>query len=973
MRKAVIPVLFVFSLSVAAQEKKAADTTKTTDIQEVVVTSLGIKRQARSLTYSSQQIGGDELTEVKTPNLLNSINGKVSNVQINKTNGGVGGSVRIVMRGDKSTRNSQPLFVIDGIPITNNTGGPDAMVFSQMPDTGDVFSMINPEDIQSINFLKGTSASALYGSLGGNGAVLITTKKGSKGRSKLSFSSSLTFDKAYDLPKLQYSYLQTTPHDPAAHIPGSEGSWGAKGASKDYVNDFLRTGTTLTNGLTFSAGNEKSQNFFSIGNTTNDGIIPVSNFKQYNINFRNSSKFLDDKLSLEANVMASLQDSKNRLSPGRWFSPLTSIYWLPRGVDFDYYSQNYSYLNKSRNLPAQNWWNIDSNGVFSTEDQNPMWVLNRNPVTTKNKSFYGSASLNYAINRWLNVQARGNYSYFFSDTERQISAYSLSTVLPGTYHGRKNGRLIKNTLETATKYGDVILLGTPHITDDISFDFTIGGSITDVNSKASKIDNSLLRRANLFTANNLYWPNERDESVASYTIYNRNFQTQSLFASTTIGYKKLVYLDLTYRNDWSSTLANIYTNANRGFDYQSIGANAILSDILTLPKAINFWKIRASYANAGNGLDPTLINHISGFDAGIPFGFSGSPITGEEFKDLWLKAELTKTFEAGTELRFLNNRLSFDFTFYKSNTINQMLKDVSAIGFGDPYNNGKVTINSGNIQNIGFESALTYDIFKGEKFGWSATLNASANKNKIKELLPVKYFQDSNISLELLGSGYNRLKVGGSFGDIYGFAFLRDAQGHIIVDKNGVPKRSENKDNLLGNPNPKFILGLNNSFNIGNLNVSFLIDGKFGGKVLSITQAMNDQLGVSKASADARDAGGVVIENAVNEDGTPYTGKTDAQAYYSTIGGRDPLTEAYIYKATAIRLRQASISYNFKVKSKYLSDATVSVIGTNLFFLYKDAPFDPEQVSGVNPGGVGVDIFGIPITRSVGFSVKLNF
>ncbi|AYZ14631.1 SusC/RagA family TonB-linked outer membrane protein [Chryseobacterium arthrosphaerae] len=973
MRKAVIPVLFVFSLSATAQEKKSADTTKTTNIQEVVVTSLGIKRQARSLTYSSQQIGGDELTEVKTPNLLNSINGKVSNVQINKTNGGVGGSVRIVMRGDKSTRNSQPLFVIDGIPIINNTGGPDAMVFSQMPDTGDIFSMINPEDIQSINFLKGASASALYGAQGGNGVVLITTKKGSKGKSKLSFSSSLTFDKAYDLPELQYSYLQTTPHNPDTHTPGSEGSWGAKGASKDYLSDFLRTGTTLTNSLTFSAGNEKSQNFFSLGNTTNDGIIPTANFKQYNINFRNSSKFLDDKLTLEANVMASQQDSKNRISPGRWFSPLTSIYWLPRGVDFDYYSNNYSFLDKSRNLPAQSWWNIDSNGVFSTEDQNPMWVLNRNPVTTTNKNFYGSASLNYAINSWLNIQARGNYSYYFSDTERQISAYSLSTVLPGTYEGRKNGRLIKNTIERTTKYGDVILLGSPHITDDISFDFTVGASISDLRSLTSKIDNSLLKLPNLFTANNLYWPKERDESVASYTIYNGNRQDQSVFASTTIGYKKLVYLDLTYRNDWSSTLADLYGKTSTSFDYQSVGANAILSDIFSLPKAISFWKIRTSYAKVGNALDPVLINHISGFDAGVPVGFSGSPITGEQFKDLWLKPELNKTFEAGTEMRFLNNRLSFDFTFYRSNTTNQMLKDVSAIGFGDPYNNGKVTINAGNIQNTGFESAISYDIFKGKKFGWTTTFNASSNKNRIIELLPVKYFQDSNISLELVGSGYNRLKVGGSFGDIYGFAFLRDGQGRIIVDKNGVPRRTENKDNYLGNPNPKFMLGLNNSFNIGNLNVSFLIDGKFGGKVLSVTQAMNDQLGVSKASADARDAGGVVIENAVNEDGTPYTGKTDAQAYYSAIGGRDPLTEAYMYKATAIRLRQASVSYTFKVNSKYLSDATLSVIGTNLFFLYKKAPFDPEQVSGVNPGGVGVDIFGIPITRSLGVSVKLNF
>lgn len=562
-KRSIMMVLLASSIGLYAQEGKPKDSAKTANIQEVVITSLGIKRQARSLTYSAQQIGGDDLTEVKTPNLLNSINGKVSNVQINKTNGGVGGSVRIVMRGDKSTRNSQPLFVIDGIPIVNNTGGPNVDYFAGMPDTGDIMSTINPEDIQSINFLKGASAAALYGAQGSNGAILITTKKGAAGKSALSFSSSLTFDQVYSLPKFQNSYLQTEPYNPAKGQTGSAQSWGAKGTSKDYSKDFFDTGTTWTNSLTFTSGNEKTTNFFSLGNTTNKGVIPTSTFEQYNVGYRNSSKFLDDKLTLDANVMGSLQDTKNRLTPGSYFSPIANVYWLPRGIDLDSFRDNYSYFNKERYLPAQNWWAINPEGKFSVESQNPYWILNKNPVTTKNKNFYGSASLSYAINDWLTAKVRGNYNWYQSDTERDVYVYSLPVVLGGN----NNGKIYKNTIDRTTKYGDFILLGSPHINDNISLDFTVGASISDIKVSTTSLENNMLAKANVFALNNLIWPGQNGDGL-SYTIFNTRRQDQSVFASTTLGYKKLVYADLTFRNDWSSTLAG---TGNNGFDYESIG------------------------------------------------------------------------------------------------------------------------------------------------------------------------------------------------------------------------------------------------------------------------------------------------------------------------------------------------------------------------------------------------------------------
>ncbi|MEF9480025.1 SusC/RagA family TonB-linked outer membrane protein [Chryseobacterium sp. 1B4] len=985
MRKAVIPVLFVFSLTANAQEKKSADTTKTTSIEEVVVTSLGIKRQARSLTYSSQQIGGDELTEVKTPNLLNSINGKVSNVQINRTNG-VGSSVRVIMRGNKSVSNSQPLYVVDGIPIINGTGkSTDISQYANMPDPGDVLSSINPDDIESINFLKGASASALYGSAGGNGAVLITTKKGKAGKSSISYSTSLTAERAYSLPKLQHSYLSYDPSVPN-QSPGSNiESWGAKGSSKDYLKDFLQTGTTWVNSLSFQSGNEKSTNYFSIGNTTNKGVIPMSYFDQYNVSFRNSSKFLDDKLTLDANFIGSLQDSKNRQTPGASFSPLTSLYWLPRGVDFDQYGpDNYSFIDKKRLLPAQNWWEVNPDGSFkgNPETQNPYWILNRNPVTVKNKNAYSAVSLSYQINPWLTARVRGNYSWNSSDSQRDISAYSAPSLLAGG----QNGRMLKNVYENSSTYGDVLLIGSPKLSESISLDFTVGGSVNTTSNKVTQIDNAYLLNPNLFAINNLQWNVDRSQGDGYHNIYwNLKKQVRSVFASASVGYKNMFYVDMTFRNDWDSTLA---LTGRSGFDYESVGANAILSSIFKLPETINFWKVRGSYATVGLGLPANISNAMVAYYNAYSYGVDAGNIVYPKSSfvtsrpDLIPRPELNKTFEAGTELRMLNNRLNFDITYYNSNATNQLLETTIGSNFGG-IPSGSYYINAGKIRNTGFEASLSYKIFGAEKFGWTTTVNASANKNTIVELFPSSLPISENQLFALTGGGdFTKLRLGGSFGDLYGVKFKRDDQGRILVDENGVPLGTTGDPQYLGNPNPKFILGFNNSFNIGKLGISFLIDGKFGGKVLSLTEKANDLYGVSQTTADARDAGGVSIPNAVYAPGTPnagqaYNGVTDAKAYYKRTGGAGGIgtgiDEAYMYSATTVRLRQASISYSFDINSKYMRNATVSLVGTNLFFFYKKAPFDPEQVSGNTPGGVGVDSFGLPITRSIGLSLKANF
>ncbi|MCZ4245455.1 SusC/RagA family TonB-linked outer membrane protein [Pedobacter punctiformis] len=935
------------------------------DLETVVVTALGITRQARTLTYATQTIKSEDINNVKTPNLINSLNGKVAGVQINRTSGGAGGSARITLRGDKSTRNSQPLFVIDGMPILNPTGGPNVDIYSSMPDNGDILSTMNPEDIESVNFLKGASASALYGSAGSNGVILITTRKGKNGVSKFDFSSSVTFDRASVLPELQYSYLQTTAPTPASGAidatAGSRESWGAKGTSPDYVDDFFQTGATWVNSVNFTSGNERSNNFFSYSNTANKGIVPTSKFDQNTINFRNSSKFFNDKLTLDANFMGSLQKVLNRSNPGTYFNPLTGLYLFPRGLDFDNYKNNYEYASPSRYLNAQNWWNLNLDKKFtgSDEQQNPYWILNRNPITTNNKNAYAAVSLNYAINNWLSVQTRGNYNYYYSEAERDVYA-TTSSVISGT-----NGKVYNNKLDSKTFYGDLLLLGNKNLNKDFNLGFTLGASISDSKKLNTTLENGFLSYPNIFAMSNLIFPGTNDNG-RHLRLENHHIQTQSLFASAQIGYKNKLFLDLTDRQEWSSTLA---FTPQQTYNYYSIGANAILTDLFKFPTAVNFAKIRASYATVGNGIEDNRTNPQPNIDAGTYVGPDGAPVT---VGGLYLRPEQNQTIEIGTEWRLLNNKLSLDVTWYKSNIKHQFFKDVSITGGVAAGTKGDIS--AGNIQNTGLEATLSYKAFVENDFKWTTGLNFSRNKNKIVQLFPSEVSADPNAKYTLSGGGLNYLKQGGSFGDIYGATFKRNAAGNVIVDANGAPERDE-KNTYLGNPNPKAIIGWNNSFSYKNFTLNVLVDGKFGGKVLSLSEPYYDAAGVSKRSADARDAGGVTVSNAVTESGTAWTGTTTAQNYYTAIsgGGKNVIHEAYMYSATAIRLRELSIAYRVPVKSKVLHDLTLSAIGSNLFFFKKDAPFDPEQVSGVNAGGVGVDVFGAPAYRSIGFSLKCGF
>ena len=916
-----------------------------TALDEVVVTALGIERKSKSLTYSTQVVKGEDMTRVKDANPMNNLTGKVSGLQINRSSSGVGGSVNIILRGFKSNRNNQPLYVIDGMPITNTGGSGTSGAFGGDTDKGDILSTLNPEDIASINVLKGASASALYGSQGANGAIMITTKKGQAGRTRIDISSGVSLDQAFYLPEMQYSYGQTT--------PGAEDSWGAKGSFNDHVSDFFDTGVTLMNSVSLSGGTEKMQNYFSYGNTTNNGILPTSKFGQHSATFRNSTKFFEDRLSFDGSLMYSQQKVHNRPSSGLYFGALPGLYMFPRGLDFNDYKNNYEYFSESRNLHLQNWYNINYDAGLSGNHntQNPYWVLNRNPNDQTRSNIIGQAQFAFKITDWLTASARGTINKRWDTWERRAYAGTQGVTggqpIPGVLND--NGRYQRSSGESTSLYGDFLVSGNRQW-NDWELSFTAGTSINDERAKDWYFDARRLVVANKFLMSNIY----RDQPINNFNDNVGRRQIQSLFASANVGFQGKVYLDATARNDWASTLA--FTPAsNSGYFYWSAGVTAVLSEIVDLPDFMTYGKLRFSFAEVGNDVAQYSTYPTNGLSTGTLTPNVSGPYLG-----LPLKPETQQSFELGYEGRFWNDRINLDVALYKTNTRDQYFEYQGPVGVV----NTTVFLNAGNVENKGLEVAAGADIFREGKFKWNTGANLTMNRNKIVELAP-------NLGERYdVGGNYNVMRVGGSFGDFWASTFLRDENGTIIVDENGAPQNGG--EGYIGNNNPSALIGWNNTFSYGDFSLSLSVDGRFGGQVISVTEGFLNSFGYSQRSADARDAGGLDIP-AVRTDGTPWEGLLPTQAYYQGVGNREGIIEGQVYDATNIRLREVALSYRLPIQWEGIQQARVSLTGRNLFFFRNDAPYDPELNTTTGVGGQGLDTFGLPTTRQFGFTLNVSF
>ncbi|KAI9452862.1 hypothetical protein F5148DRAFT_1289429 [Russula earlei] len=910
------------------------------EIDEVVVTALGIKKQARAVAYNVQEINGDEVNRVKDANFVNSLAGKVAGATINSSSAGAGSSTRVILRGVKSiSGNNNALYVIDGIPMPNTIRGQAEDIYSGAGQTGDFISNLNPEDIESISVLSGPSAAALYGSAAANGVVMITTKKGQKNRTDVSVTNSTMYSNPLLLPKFQNTYGQSD--------IGSYYSWGDKLKTPSTYRpaDFFQTGMNNTTAVTLSTGSERSQTYVSFGNVSANGIIPNNNYSRFNFTARNTSTFLDGKMTLDLGFMASLVEEQNMISQGQYFNPLVAVYLFPPGDDFNRVKA-YERYNASRNLMTQ-FWPYGDNGLLM---QNPYWVTQQNLFPNKKERYMTNMGLKYNINSWLNLSGRLKMD---KNNEKDEKKFAAST---NTLFASNNGYYSLNSLDTRQVYGDALLGINKTWANTFNLSANLGGSIEDVLYNQYLYGGKLVGVANLYTYANV----DRTTADISQTGYHK--QKQSVFGSAQFGYKNKVYLDVSARNDWASTLAE---SGSESFFYPSVGLSGILTDLIHGIKSdkLTYLKVRASYSQVGNEPDPFLT---------IPtYALSnGYPVTQTVLPNPDLKPELTKSMEVGLNAILFKGALKIDATAYSSRTYNQFFQPTlsSASGYTS------VIVNAGRVDNKGIEATMRYS-HSFRKLSWSSYLTYSLNRNKIVQLLPgwTNPITGEVVSLHQLdmsgtGSYKMTLKEGGSMGDIYVNTLRVDEHGAIYVDPASHDVIAEpNTFVYAGNNNPLYTAGWGNDFKWKGISLNFLFTARVGGIVVSHTQAIMDAFGVSKASADARDQGGALVNG--------Y--RVPAKDYYSIVGAgaSGGIASMYVYDATNVRLAELSVGYDIPVKkwNKYIKGANVSFIGHNLFLLYNKAPFDPELTANTQTYFQGIDYFMMPSLRSLGFAVKLNF
>ncbi len=932
-----------------------------TNLNAIVVTALGIRRSEKSLTYATQQVSGEQLTAVKTDNLMNSLNGKVAGLTISPSASGVGGSAKVILRGSRSASgNNQPLYVIDGIPITNtsNANGQPGGTFGGTPDGGDGISNLNPEDIASISVLEGASAAALYGSQAQNGVILITTKKGRVGKPQINFSSSVATQNIAYKPQFQNSYGQTK--------AGAVDSWGPAltGGGHDNLNDFFKTGVNATNAINFSSGTDRAQTYFSYANTTATGTEPGNKLQRNNFTVRETAKFLNDKLTVDASVSYVNQKINNSPYLGIYQNPLVGLYLFPRGQSIAPYKSHY--LNPDSTGFARQNWPINDGDLHS---QNPWWATSMQPnISTRNRTLF-NGSVRYEVAPWLSLQARGNVDHIQDNYESDL--YSGTNSL---FNNNGNGHMVFSNQTTEQKYGDFI--ATFNIPSHSAFKLNgiVGTSITDYKTTGMYL-NGELAVPDFFAPGNVIasLPGLTSITTSPATSYvppggysspfPQHSQIQSVFGNLDLSYNDWAYLTLTGRNDWSSNLA---FTPNESFFYPSAGLSIILSQLLHMPSFVNYGKIRGTYAQVGNTVPPYLTQPQNTANSAGQLIFN----TATSFRTL--KPEKTKSIELGTDWRFFDSRLSLSFTYYKTNTQNQFfpIQPVTASLFSVGY------VNAGNIQNTGIEFTVGYDVIREKNFTWNTSVNGAMNRNKILSVDP----NDSINTFLLTQSGNNayesHLTQGGEYGDIYGNTLQHDASGRIMFSGSGTaadPYKPviNTAFNYIGNPNPKFQLGWRNDFTYKKFTLGILVDGKFGGQVLSLTQSILDQYGVSQATGDARNAGGVKV-NGVDAGGKPVT-SVNPQTWYSSIGGRAGVSGEYMYSATVVRLREADLGYTLPIPNSFFKTVKVALIGRNLFYFTKKAPFDPELTMSTGNGLSGVDVFNQPAMRTMGLSVNASF
>mgnify|MGYP000759309158 FL=1 len=914
-------------------------TTTANQLNAVVVTAMGIERQSKTLSYAAETVGGDDVADIKSVNMINALQGKAAGLQITPNSTGAGGSSKILFRGNKSINGSnQPLVVVDGVPLMMNiTSDQVDSNWGAQRDGGDAMSTINPDDIASISLLKGASAAALYGAVAANGAIMITTKSAMAGRLAVNVSSNTTIDTPLSLPEFQNTY-------------GANGqySWGDKLASKapDYAEKFFRTGWTTNNSISINGGAEDLRAYFSYGNVTSGGITPENDYSQHTLNAKVGFDLFNDHIKVDFNAKYVNQHISNQPAGGFVFNPLVGTYTFPRGGDWNGYKSNFETYNGELNANVQNW-------VTTTDEtnSNPYWLLNRErPVVERNRYEFGG-SIKYQIIDGLSLTGRMRYER--ADEHYVRNHYASSYGNKYTY-----GKMDDNRYFSEQLYAD-LLAQYNHTWDDFSLNATLGTSMMQTRSN----NVSLLYEQSKFVApgnGGAYYPNIFNPSnfyMNGTTMGLERKRLNSVFGAVTFGFKEALFLDVTARNDWSSALA--YTDGY-SFFYPSVGASLLLNRFVDMGRNIDLFKFRGSYSIVGNDVPVYKTNPR------YTYGDQGAINPPESVPFRTLKPEKTHSFEVGFDGEFFQHRLHVNATYYKTNTKNQYFEVTL------PWESGYKSqfVNAGNVQNQGFELTAGWFQDFGNEFTWSTDLNLSYNDNKIIELFDG--IQDG-VTVSNLGGAKVILYEGGQYGDLYVRTLKRDESGKLVTETpegadyqipvNGGEQNSDLK--YMGNMNSKWNMGWNNTFRYKDLTLSMLIDFRIGGKVVSMTEATLDGYGVSERTGRARDRGYVMRE------GIKFS---NVKAYYDVVGATSFNSvynvEDYVYDATNVRMREISLGYTFRNLFGQSKNLTLAFIARNLFFFYKDAPMDPDVSMGTGNGLQGFDVFTSARYKFTGFSFR---
>jgi len=999
--------------------------TSVTELEGAVVTAIGISREKKSLGYATQEVGGDEVNAVKSDNFVNSLSGKVSGVQV-KANSNMGGSTNIIIRGSTSlTGNNQAMFVIDGVPVNNdNTNSAGQQQGSSGYDYGNAASDINPDDIESINVLKGAAATALYGSRAANGVIIITTKKGSKqtrnGKNAigitLGLSANMGFIDKTTFPKYQtgygagygpyYSggkhpgleedgqgnlYVPYTEdasygeafdenlmvYDWTSFIPESE-NFGKKTPWKNADHgaiDFFDNSFTTKNSVAFYGGTDKSSFRMSYTNLYQTGIMPNSKLKRNNIAF-NASHNLTDKLTVSGSINYTNSDVQGRNSTGYSNNILSSFrQWWQTNVDVTDLENLYN--KTGRNVT----WNMaDARGG----NYNPIywdnfyWDRYENVQTDVRDRIVGNALVNWQVFDWMSIMGRASVDYYSTMQEERLAVGSIARRFGISRLDVGSGYSRYNKTFRETNY-DAIANFNHRFNDDLSFLGLLGVNIrrTNVTSIFSSTNGGLVV-PELYSLSNSVNP------VLSPVESAQIIGVNGFYAQASIGYKNTYYLEATVRNDYSSTLPD----GENSYIYPSVSGNVIFSE-LWKADWLSFGKFRANYAEVGN--DAPFASIMDTYSKPSPFGSTALFSVPSTKNNAALRPERTKSVELGVEMKVLNNRLGIDFSIYKTNTIDQILPvSVStATGYNYKY------VNSGEIQNKGIEIALMATAMKSDKFQWDVIVNWSKNVNEVVSL----YDGVDNLVLGSFQGGITiNATVGQPYGVIQGTDYTYDPEDNKkIYDANGARPgqyiSSATSDQVIGNITPDFNMGITNRFNYGQWGLSFLIDWQQGGDIFSLDHWYGEGTGLYALTGENNDLGnplrdpivgtpgnyagnsGGILQEGVFTNGQTNNIRINGDRYSAFGWARNP-NKRYIYDASYVKLREVVLSYRLKMKKdnkSFIQGATFSFVGNNLWIIHKNLP-DADPEAGASSGNLQGNQSGVmPTTRNFGININLNF